>query len=74
MFSGSAPSISKGRSRATDGADIYRRYKQIQHLKNWKNARNIMCFIMNVIISKQKFSVNFIYLSFSKLSYRKNMF
>jgi len=73
MFSGSASSLSKNRSRATEGADIYRRYKQIQHLKNWKVVRNIMCFIMNVIIAKQKISANLIYLSFSKFSYSQNM-
>jgi len=33
MFSGPAPSLSKHRSHAIEGADIYRRYKQIQHLK-----------------------------------------
>jgi len=46
-------SLSKKRSRANGKADIYLRYKQIQHLnKNWNIARNIMCFIMNVIIAK----------------------
>jgi len=33
-----------------------------------------MCSIMNVIIAKQKFSANLIYLSFLKFSYRQNMF
>jgi len=75
MFSCSAPSLSKNRSRATEGADIYRRDKQIQHLtKNWDIARNIMCFIMNVIIAKQKFSANLTYLSFSNYSYGQNIF
>jgi len=58
-------------------ADIYRRYKQIQHLKiNWNIARNVMCFIMNVIIAiaRQKFLAKLIYLSFSKFNYRQNMF
>jgi len=31
-------------------------------------------FSMNVIITKQTFSANLIYLSFSKFSYRQNMF
>jgi len=56
------------------GADNYRCYKQIQHLKKWDIARNIMCCIINVIIAKEKFSANLIYLSFSKFSYRQNMF
>jgi len=30
------PSLSENRSRATKGADIYRRYKQFQHLKKLK--------------------------------------
>jgi len=47
--------MSKHRSRATKKVDIYRRYKQIQHLKKSKIARNIICFITNVIIAKQKF-------------------
>jgi len=33
-FPPSSPSLSKNRSRATEGTDIYRRYKQIQHLEN----------------------------------------
>jgi len=45
MFSGSASSLSKNRSCATEGANIYRRYKQIHHLKNWNIARNKICFI-----------------------------
>jgi len=37
MFSGSAPaSLSKNRFRATEEADIYRRYKQIKLLKKLK--------------------------------------
>jgi len=36
MSSGTAPSLSKNRSRATEGADIYRQNKQIQHLKTIK--------------------------------------
>jgi len=56
-------------------ADIYRRYKQFQRFKKKRNiARKILCFIMNVIITKQKFSTYPIYLSFSKFSYRRNMF
>jgi len=42
--------------------------------KNWNIARNIMCFIMNIVIVKQNFSALLIYLSFSKLRYRQNMF
>jgi len=39
MFSDFAPaSLSKIRFRATEKADIYRRYKQIQHLKKLKNC------------------------------------
>jgi len=41
MFSDSASSLAKNRSRVTEGADIYRRNKQIQHLKNWNIVRNI---------------------------------
>jgi len=37
-------------------------------------ARNIMCFIMNVIFARQKFSAHLIYLFFSKFSNRQNMF
>jgi len=33
-----------------------------------------MFFILNVIIARQKFSAHLIYLSFSKFSYRQNMF
>jgi len=37
----SAPSLSKNRSPATERADIYRSYKQIQHFqKSWNIARN----------------------------------
>jgi len=43
-------------------------------LKKCNIARNILCFIMNVIIARQKFSAHLIYLSFSKFSYRQNMF
>jgi len=35
MFSGPAPSLTKNHFRTTERADIYRRYKQIQRLKNW---------------------------------------
>jgi len=66
--------LSKIRSRATEGADIFRRYKQIQLLKNWNIARYIMCFIMNVVIAKQKFLANLTYLFFLKFGYRQNMF
>jgi len=37
-------------------------------------AHNIMCFVMNVIMARQKISAQPIYLSFSKFSYRQNMF
>jgi len=41
-------------------------------------ARNfyydIMCLIINVIITRQKFLVHLIDLSFSKFSYRQDMF
>jgi len=71
----SALSLSKNRFCIIEGADIYWRRKQIQHFskKNWNIARNIMCFIMNVIIGQTKlFSPA--YLSFSMFSYRQNMF
>jgi len=56
------------------GADVYPRYKQIQHLKKQNIVRNIMCFVMNVINARQKILTHLIYLSFSKFSYRQNMF
>jgi len=57
------------------GTDIYQRYKQFQYFSKKCNiARNIMCFIMNVIIARQKYSAHSIYLSFSKFSFRQNMF
>jgi len=65
MFSGSAPSLSKTVPTTLKGFGIKR---------NWNIARNIMCFIINVIIAKQKFLANLIYLSFSKFRYRQNMF
>jgi len=37
-------------------------------------ARNIMCFIMNVITARQEYLAHPIYLSFSKYSYRQIMF
>jgi len=40
-------------------ADIYRRYKQIQHLKKINIARKINSFIINAII--KIFSANLIY-------------
>jgi len=41
--------------------------------KNWNIARNKICFIVNVVIAQAKmFSPS--YLSFSKFSYRQNMF
>jgi len=42
--------------------------------KNWNIARNIMCFIMNVVIGWRNFLAHHIYLSFSKFIYRQNMF
>jgi len=58
-----APSLLKNRSRAAKrGWYIYRSYKQIyQFSKNWNIARKIMCFILNVIIARQKFSAHLIY-------------
>jgi len=57
MFSGSTPSLSKNRSRATEKADIYRRNKQIQHLKKLEYClkHNVIHYCMNVIIVNQKF-------------------
>jgi len=68
--------LSKNHFCATEVADIYRRCKIIQYFlkKNLNIARKIMCFIMNVIIARQNFSAHLIYLSFSKFSYRQNMF
>jgi len=49
------------------GNDIHQLYKQFQHFFK-KNVvlidLNIMCFIMNIIIARQKFSPHPIYLSF----------
>jgi len=71
----SAPSLFKIRARATKWGDIYRRYKQIhQFSKKLEYACKIMCFILNVIIVRPKFSAHLIFLSFSKFSYRQNMF
>jgi len=42
--------------------------------KIWNIDRNMMCFIINVIIARQNFSAILIYLSFSKFSYRQYMF
>jgi len=56
------------------GADVYSRYKQIQHLKKWNIARNTMCFMLNVINAIQTILAHLVYLSFSKFSYRQNMF
>jgi len=71
-------SLSKHRFSTTAGADIYRRYKQIQHFfkRNWNIARNLMCFILNVIIARQNFSAHLIgsSSSYSKFSYRQNMY
>jgi len=66
-------SLTKNRFCATEteGAHIYRHCKQIQHFsKNWNIARNIMCFIMIVVIARQNFSAYLVYLTFSKFSYR----
>jgi len=56
------------------GIDIYQRYKQNQLI--WKKkcyiARNIMCFIMNIIIARQKFFNPSYYIIL--FSYRRNMF
>jgi len=59
----SVPSCLKIVPAPLSGADIYRCYKQIQHFlkKKYNIARNIMCFIMNVIIARQIFSTNLIY-------------
>jgi len=65
--------LSKNRFRVTEGADIYRRCKQIQHLKNWNIAHNIMCFIMNVTIAN-RYSQPILFTFFWKFSYRQNMF
>jgi len=74
LFSGSASSLFKNRSRATEGVIFIDDAITNSAFKNtWNSARNKMCFIMNVIIAKQKFSANLIYLSFSKFSYCQNM-
>jgi len=71
----SAPSLSKNRFCTTEGNDIFRAAK-IQHFSkiNWNIARNIMCFVMNVIIAGENFSAHLIYLSISTFSYHQNMF
>jgi len=67
------PCLSKNRFRASVGTIFIDATNKISILKNWNIARNLMCFIMNVIIAKQKVSANLIYLSFSKFSYRQNI-
>jgi len=75
IFSSSSPS--KNRSRSTEGAYIYRRYKQFQHLNKkleYCSQHIVLHYTVNVIIARQKYSAHLIYLSFSKFIYRKICF
>jgi len=42
--------------------------------EHWSITRNIVCFIINIIIARKKFSAHPIYLSFSKFSSRQKIF
>jgi len=47
-----------------EGADVYQRYKQFQHLKKCNIARNIMCFFMNVTMPEIFFSPSYLFSHF----------
>jgi len=53
-FSAPPPLCPKIVPASLRGADVYLRYKHIYHLNKWNIARNIMCFIINVINVRKK--------------------
>jgi len=53
-----------------EGADIFNPTNNISIYKKCDIVRDIMCFILNDIIARQKFPAHSIYLSFSESNYR----